>query len=456
MLPPSSRQIEAAGRPRSLCTVPMGHHWLPSWARSASDCPSGATWPKIGMSSSRYADAPGPTAVGQYSAGPSGSGPVGAEAGPPGGSADGVADPVRDAEVVEEERRSAASEQRSRARAAAAVEMLADRCDDRCELVLADAGEEREREALARQGLCRREGAGPVAERRIRAREMRRLGVVAPAADPPRAQGLGERRRLGGADDVEVPDRFAAGRDRRQAKVADALELGAVVGRGGAPLVVPGVEQRQLAQRARAPGSSRAGPCSPRRRARTSGSARARGARPPVATSSASRGHERSGVAERAQVLARVEAEGRGATGGARPDPVALGAVRLAGVLDDREPVPLGERAERPHVRHLPVEVHRQEESRARTHGRRRGIRVEPVVGLAHVGDDGQPLRPASPPRTWPRRSAPGRRPRRRARGPRRSARVGVRRARSPCRRRTGSRSRRRRPPRRRRPGGRS
>jgi hypothetical protein len=65
MLPRSSRQIEAAWRPRSLWTVPIGHHWSPSWARSASDCPSGATWPKIGMSSSRYEAAPRPAGAGQ-------------------------------------------------------------------------------------------------------------------------------------------------------------------------------------------------------------------------------------------------------------------------------------------------------------------------------------------------------------------------------------------------------
>ena len=50
-------------------------------------------------------------------------------------------------------------------------------------------------------------------------------------------------------------------------------------------------------------------------------------------------GDERAGVAERAEVLARIEAEGATASRRlARADAVALGAVRLARVLDDPSP----------------------------------------------------------------------------------------------------------------------
>ena len=55
--------------------------------------------------------------------------------------------------------------------------------------------------------------------------------------------------------------------------------------------------------------------------------------------STASSGDERAGVAHRAEVLARVEAEGRRDADRAGAEAVALGAVRLAGVLDDVEPV---------------------------------------------------------------------------------------------------------------------
>ena len=71
---------------------------------------------------------------------------------------------------------------------------------------------------------------------------------------------------------------------------------------------------------------------------------------------------ERAGVAHRSEILRRVEAERAREPGGAGAEAVALGPVRLAGILDDREPGLVGERPQRPHVGHLPVEVHRQQE----------------------------------------------------------------------------------------------
>ena len=83
-----------------------------------------------------------------------------------------------------------------------------------------------------------------------------------------------------------------------------------------------------------------------------------------------------SRVANRSEVLRRIKAEcARGAKG---PDRAA-GAGRemgLTAVLDEREPVSLGNLRERRHVGRLPVEMHRHDRSRARCdcRSRRRGI----------------------------------------------------------------------------------
>src|SRR3970040_881561 len=53
-------------------------------------------------------------------------------------------------------------------------------------------------------------------------------------------------------------------------------------------------------------------------------------------------GHDRSGVTPGAEVLRRVEAERGGEPGRSGPDVLPLGTVRLAGVLDEREPAPVG------------------------------------------------------------------------------------------------------------------
>ena len=93
---------------------------------------------------------------------------------------------------------------------------------------------------------------------------------------------------------------------------------------------------------------------------------------------------ERSGVPHGAEVLRRVEAERRRepACPGAKPIPG--GARRLAGVLDERE----AERPEPPHVSELPVEMDREDESRAVRDRCSRGIGVEVEVCLLDVSDD--------------------------------------------------------------------
>ncbi len=59
--------------------------------------------------------------------------------------------------------------------------------------------------------------------------------------------------------------------------------------------------------------------------------------------------------------------------------------MRLASVLDQHEPAPLGDSAESAHVGHLAVKVHRQEGTRARPAGGCRSGGIEAVVVLGDV-----------------------------------------------------------------------
>src|SRR5205085_2788171 len=70
---------------------------------------------------------------------------------------------------------------------------------------------------------------------------------------------------------------------------------------------------------------------------------------------------ERARVARGAEVLARIEGEGRGDAGRAGAEAVARRAVRLAGVLDERE----AEGLQRAHVRELAIEVDGEDEASA-------------------------------------------------------------------------------------------
>ncbi len=75
--------------------------------------------------------------------------------------------------------------------------------------------------------------------------------------------------------------------------------------------------------------------------------------------------HERAGVPARAEVLAGVEAEGRGVARGAGAQPVARRAVRLAGVLEHGEPVRAAISRMRRMSASLPVQVDGDDEARA-------------------------------------------------------------------------------------------
>ena len=146
--------------------------------------------------------------------------------------------------------------------------------------------------------------------------------------------------------------------------------------------VVPGVEVPQLhAQRPR-PGACRAARSSPRRRARPSSPRRAgRAARIRVGELVVVRRH-RAGVAERAEVLARVEAErGEPAERADAPALVAR-AVRLARVLDERDAVRVAELDERVEIGRLPVEVDGDQRARRGPSSRRRprSASISPVV----------------------------------------------------------------------------
>ncbi len=185
-----------------------------------------------------------------------------------------------------------------------------------------------------------------------------------------------------------MPDRVAVRGDGRQVDVADALQGLGVQRRGRAALVVPAVQQRQLVRE-----HDRLDRVEPRREAdqlvvvlrALAVLAERLDARHDLLVV----GDERSRVAEGAEVLARIEAEGgREAelTGG---DAVACRAVGLAGVLDDRQ----AELDQRAHVRQLPVEVHRHDEARALGDRSARRVDIHVQVGLGDVDRHGRPAR---------------------------------------------------------------
>ena len=78
---------------------------------------------------------------------------------------------------------------------------------------------------------------------------------------------------------------------------------------------------------------------------------------------------DRAAVAERAEVLGRIEAERRRGAERAGPPAAQRRAVRLRGVLEHDEPVLAGECGDRVHVGALAVEVHRDDRLRARGRG---------------------------------------------------------------------------------------
>ena len=72
-------------------------------------------------------------------------------------------------------------------------------------------------------------------------------------------------------------------------------------------------------------------------------------------------GDEGSRITHPAEVLRRIEAECPREPDASGPKPISNGARRLAGVLDERE----AERSEPAHVSELPVEMDREDVSRA-------------------------------------------------------------------------------------------
>ena len=161
---------------------------------------------------------------------------------------------------------------------------------------------------------------------------------MAARLDAALGQVRGEQVRVGRPNDEEVPDGLAARRNRRKAEIADTLQRFEVPSRDCPPLVVPALEQRQLAEQ-----DDRLNRVEARREPLRLvlvllAAARARAARAPRSASSSLVGDDRSGVAHRAEVLRRVEAERRGEPARPGAKPVPDGARRLAGVLDQREP----------------------------------------------------------------------------------------------------------------------
>ena len=109
-------------------------------------------------------------------------------------------------------------------------------------------------------------------------------------------------------------------------------------------------------------------------------------------------GHHHAAFAIRAEVLARVEAERAGETDAARAPAVELGAMRLAGIFDHRDAVAVRDRQDSGHVRHLAVEMHRQDRLRpgrdrllelVHVHGEGPGFHVDEHRHRAGVADRG-------------------------------------------------------------------
>ena len=104
-----------------------------------------------------------------------------------------------------------------------------------------------ERPSLASASATRKLAA-PVTQPAIGRREVWRLGIVAPGLDPARLRNSGSRSR----DSVLTTNRCQTGmlsaRDRRQAEVAEPVELGQI--RGGGALAAPrsSGRERELAQ----------------------------------------------------------------------------------------------------------------------------------------------------------------------------------------------------------------
>ena len=100
-------------------------------------------------------------------------------------------------------------------------------------------------------------------------------------------------------------------------------------------------------------------------------------------------GEHGTGVAVRAEVLARVEAGGRDVSQSAGPHAVTAGPLRLGRVFHHPGADPLGQRQQPLHRRRLPVQVNRDDGPGARGHRGGHGIDVDEVaVVVGAVGEN--------------------------------------------------------------------
>ena len=107
------------------------------------------------------------------------------------------------------------------------------------------------------------------------------------------------------------------------------------------------------------------------------------------AASASSSRRQRATVAERAEILGRVETVGGGCAKAADRTPFAGRQVRLAAVFDDGEVVARGDLGDGAHVGRLTVEVHRHDRRSVRRHGRGRCVRIERQAIGIDVGKNG-------------------------------------------------------------------
>src|SRR5438067_4724070 len=128
----------------------------------------------------------------------------------------------------------------------AGSEERADTFDDRLDLRLGDAREDRQRDDATGRPLRDGERSLEMAEVAVGLRQVRGLRIVKARSDLALAQVQGERLRVCRPDHVEMPDRVAVRGDRRQLDIPHSGERLRVQGRSRATLGVPHVEQREL------------------------------------------------------------------------------------------------------------------------------------------------------------------------------------------------------------------
>ena len=103
-------------------------------------------------------------------------------------------------------------------------------------------------------------------------------------------------------------------------------------------------------------------------------------------------GRNHAAVAERAEILRRVEAERRRVADAARAPPLVARAVRLRRILDHDQIVAPRDGQDAIEVDRLAVQVHRHDRLRSRRHRRADRAGVDPVGRRIHV-DEYRPSR---------------------------------------------------------------